>query len=210
MARAHLRDPSPNKPLHRAFNSSVQFDWQSRLASYWVEFGGTGQRCCWPLNADPSSRVAELRLKRGLVLLGNISAFVLLADGLAMVLTPSTSTLGGLLLLGAGASWFMAALPRVVRQPVRPFVKVLVPKLGAVALPLLFIPVCGLWFVATPSALTAWFAVAWAALWLGCVFSSVVVPCPRCGRAYGRNGSRPRPLCQACVHCGAAPRSSAA
>ena len=43
----------PNKPLHRTVNSLVQFDWQSRLAAYWVDFGRPGQRCCRPVNADP-------------------------------------------------------------------------------------------------------------------------------------------------------------
>jgi hypothetical protein len=52
MCPDRTRQP-PNKPMRRTGNSSVQFDWQSRLASYWVDFGGTGQHCCRPVNADP-------------------------------------------------------------------------------------------------------------------------------------------------------------
>ena len=43
----------PNKPLHRTVNSPVQIDLGCSLAAYWVDFGGTGQRCCRPVNADP-------------------------------------------------------------------------------------------------------------------------------------------------------------
>ena len=45
--------PPSNKPLHRTVYSWVQFDRPCSLASYWVDFGGTGQRCCRPVNADP-------------------------------------------------------------------------------------------------------------------------------------------------------------
>ena len=55
-----IRPPS-NKPLHRTGNSLVQFDWQSSLAAYWVDFGGTRRRCCRPVNADPLGGGRELR-----------------------------------------------------------------------------------------------------------------------------------------------------
>jgi hypothetical protein len=149
-------------------------------------------------------------MKRRLLLVGNLAAFVLIADGLAMVLSQATSTVGGTVLLLLGGGWFSIALPRIVRPDVRPFLRVLVPKLGAVALPILFLPVSGLWLVATPSALTAWFAAAWAGLWLSCLFATFAQPCPSCGGAYGRTGVRMRPLSRVCVQCGAGPVACAA
>jgi hypothetical protein len=149
-------------------------------------------------------------MNRRLVLLGNIAAFIFLADGLAMILSQSTSTSGGISLLLIAGGWFALALPRIVRTEVRPFLRVLIPKFGSVALPLLFLPVCGLWLVATPSALTVWFAVAWAGLWLLCLFSTVVIPCPLCGHTYGRVGVRVRPLARVCAQCGAGPLTTTA
>ena len=120
-----------------------------------------------------------------LLLAGNVAAFVVIADGLAMLVSRSTSTLGGAALLVLGGGWLLFALPRLVRPEVRPFLRVLIPKIGALALPILFLPVSGLWFVATPSALTVGFATAWVGLWLACLLATVVAPCPLCGGAYG-------------------------
>jgi hypothetical protein len=148
-------------------------------------------------------------MKRRLVLLANLVAFVLIADGLTMVLSQGTSTLGGAVLLLVGGGWFSVALPRLVSPEARPFLRVLVPKLGALALPMLFLPVSGLWLVATPSALTVWFAVAWVGLWLSCLAAMIAVPCPICGGTYGRTGARVRPLSRVCLRCGAGPVASA-
>jgi GrpB-like predicted nucleotidyltransferase (UPF0157 family) len=49
----------PNKPLQRPSNSGSQIDPLCRLAAYWVGSVGSGQRCCWPLNADPLVRRTE-------------------------------------------------------------------------------------------------------------------------------------------------------
>jgi hypothetical protein len=149
-------------------------------------------------------------MKRRLLLLGNLVAFVFIADGLAMLLTQSTSTLGGVALVILGSGWFSVAAPRIAPPEVRPFLPVLVPKLGALALPVLFLPVTGLWLVATPSALTVWFAVAWGCLWVFCLLAAAVVSCPRCGGAYGRSGIRLRPLSRSCVQCGEGPSAGAA
>lgn len=146
-------------------------------------------------------------MKRGLILLGHIAALVALADGIAMVLTESTSTAGGVALIGVGGLWFGVALPRLMEREARPFVSVLAPKTGARLLPLLFLPVLALWAVATPEALTAWFGAAWGGLWVACLAASVVLPCPSCGHAFGRDGPRMRPLAHACAHCGVRPAS---
>jgi hypothetical protein len=149
-------------------------------------------------------------MKRRLVLLGNVAAFVFLADGLAMVLSRSTSTAGGLALVVIGSGWFAIALPRLVSHEARPFLGVLLPKFGALALPVLVLPVSCLWLVATPAALTVWFGVAWAGLWLACVFATLVVPCPSCRQVYGRAGARLRPLSRVCAQCGAGSLASMA
>lgn len=145
-----------------------------------------------------------------LVLLGTLLAFVFVADGVAMLATESTSKLGGLVLTLAGCAWFAVAAPRLVKPSVRPFFPVLAAKVGAVALPVLFLPVCALWLIATPSALTVWFAASWAALWLACLVASAQFSCPVCGQVFGRSGPRLRPLQAICAQCGAGPRASAA
>jgi hypothetical protein len=37
----------------------ASIDLGCRLAAYWVGRVGSGQRCCWPLNADPLARPRE-------------------------------------------------------------------------------------------------------------------------------------------------------
>jgi hypothetical protein len=147
-------------------------------------------------------------MKRKLILFGNVAAFVFLADGVAMILSRPTSTVGGVALVSIGGSWLALALPRLVDEETRPFLGALIPKLGLVTLPILFLPISGLWFVATPTALTPWFAAAWAGMWLACLVATFVVPCPSCGTAFGRIGLRVRPLHRTCAQCGAGPVES--
>jgi hypothetical protein len=57
--------------LHRTGNGPVQIDLECSLASDWVDLGGPGQRCCWPLNADPLAGVGNVEEVRDVVAEGS-------------------------------------------------------------------------------------------------------------------------------------------
>jgi hypothetical protein len=136
--------------------------------------------------------------------------FVLIADGFAMILPGPSSPLGGFAIAGVGLAGLVLALPRFLSPSGRAFSSILATRFGLVALPLLSVPIASLWFFTSPDALSWWFAVAWAAVWLGCLGLSASLPCPDCGQPFGRRGWSLRLRSSACAHCGANPRGGAA
>jgi hypothetical protein len=136
-------------------------------------------------------------------------SFVMIADGLAMLLPGPSSAVGGAAILLLGLAWLTRGLPKLMSAPGRAFSAILISRFGLVALPILIVPVAGLWFVATPAALSAWFAVAWLTVWAVCLILSAVLPCPHCRLPFGRRGFRFQIASSACPHCGANPRASA-
>ena len=101
------------------------------------------------------------------------------------------------------------ALPRLLSPAGRPFGAALIARFGLFLLPPLSLPVAGLWLIATPSALSAWFAVAWFCVWVACLGLCAFLPCPECSEPFGRKGLRLQTASSACPHCGANPRGSA-
>ncbi|NNL65016.1 MAG: hypothetical protein HKP30_02120 [Myxococcales bacterium] len=136
--------------------------------------------------------------------------FVSIADGIAMLLPGPASALGGGAILVAGLAGLVFALPRFLSPSGRVFSAILAARFGLFVLPVLFLPVAALWSVTSPDALSGWFVVAWAAVWSACLGFSALLPCPECGRPFGRRGWRFQLRSSACAHCGADPRGRAA
>ena len=113
--------------------------------------------------------------------------------------------LGVPILFAFGVTWLWAGLPRFVRPRARPFIGVALSQLGVLAIPPLYVVVAGLWLVSTPGALTSWFSVSWALLWLVCSCAAVVLLCPKCGNPFHRRGMRLRIASVICAHCGQSP-----
>ena len=124
-----------------------------------------------------------------------------------MMLPGPSSASGGAVLFGVGSAWLALGFPRLLSPEGRPLGSVLVARFGLFVVPPLSVPIAGLWHVATPEALSAWFLVAWAAVWLMCVVLSAFLPCPSCGQPFGRRGWRLQVASSACPHCGVNPRS---
>ena len=135
-------------------------------------------------------------------------SFVAVADGLAMLLPGPSSKPGGAAILLLGVAWWALGIPGVLSTSGRPFTAILIARFGLLVLPVLIIPVAGLWFVATPVALSRWFVVAWFSVWLLCALCSAFLPCPGCGQPFGRLGFRLQTRASACPHCGANPRAT--
>ncbi len=133
-------------------------------------------------------------------------AFVLLGDGLAMLLPGPTSAVGGLALMLVGLMWLVLAMPRLLSTEGRPFTAILVARFGLLMVPPLGALMAGIWWLSTPEALSRWFAVAWGVVWAGCVGLSAVVRCPSCGHLFSRRGLRFEVASSSCPHCGANPR----
>jgi len=133
-------------------------------------------------------------------------SFIAVADGLAMLLPGPASPAGGAAILAAGAAWLVIGVPRCLSPSGREFSAALVTRFGLFALPALVLPIAGLWWIATPAALSVWFAVAWLSVWVVCVALSALLPCPRCGLPFGRQGLRFQTTSDACAHCGASAR----
>ena len=136
--------------------------------------------------------------------------FVAIADGLAMLLPGASSSLGGAAILALGLAGLVFGLPRFMSSSGRAFSAILVTRFGLFALPVLGLPVAGLWFATTPAALSMWFAVAWFTVWAVCLVLSALLPCPECSHSFGRRGLRLQTRSSACAHCGANPRAHAA
>lgn len=149
-------------------------------------------------------------LRKALALVGMAACFVLVADGLAMLLHGPTSALGGLAILVLGMAGLRFGLARVLTPRGRAFQGILASRFGLFVLPVLVLPIAWLWSVTSPDALTPWFGVAWLAVWLGCLGLSAWLPCPDCGGAFGRSGLRFQLTSSVCAHCGANPREGAA
>ncbi len=127
-----------------------------------------------------------------------------------MLLPGPSSALGGAVLLVVGSAWLGLGFPRLLSPEGRRFSAALVARFGLVIVPPLGLVVAGLWLVATPSALSVWFAVAWGAVWAVCVLLSAHLPCPSCGLPFGRRGWRFEVRSDACPHCGSSARSGTA
>ena len=134
--------------------------------------------------------------------------FVLVADGIAMLLPGPSSALGGAAILALGLAGLVFALPRFLSPPGRPFSAILATRFGLFVLPVLCLPIAGVWHVTNPAALSGWFAVAWAAVWSACLGLTALLPCPACGGAFGRRGGRLQLRSSTCPHCGADARGS--
>lgn len=134
-------------------------------------------------------------------------SFVLIADGIAMLLPGPSSSLGGAAILALGLVGLVVGLPRFLSRSGRAFGAILATRFGLVALPVLSLPVAWLWYAATPDALSPWFAVAWFTVWAACLLLSAFLPCPACGRSFGRRGASLEVRSSACAHCGANPRT---
>ncbi len=135
--------------------------------------------------------------------------FVLIADGIAMLLPGSTSPLGGAAILALGLVGLLYVLPRSLSPSGRDFSAILSTRFGLFVLPVLCLPIAGLWLASNPLALTGWFAVAWLGVWLACLLLSSTLPCPACGRPFGRRGASPRLTSSTCAHCNADARGEA-
>lgn len=147
-------------------------------------------------------------LRKLLALTGMAVSFVLVADGLAMLLPGPSSALGGAALVAVGGCGLRFGLPRFLSPAGRPFGPILAARFGMFALPVLCAPIAWLWHVTSPEALTAGFAVAWLGVWTTCVALSASLPCPACGQPFGRRGLRLETTGAACAHCGANPRTA--
>jgi hypothetical protein len=142
--------------------------------------------------------------------MGMAVSFVLIADGLAMLLPGPSSSLGGAGILAVGLSGLVFGLPRFMSRSGRAFSSTLAARFGLFALPVLCGPVAWLWLTTSPDALSGWFVVAWFIVWAVCVALSAFLPCPKCGRPFGRRGLRFQTTSSACPHCGANPRADTA
>lgn len=138
-----------------------------------------------------------------------IIGLIAIADGLVMTMSRETSTLGGIALFLIGSLGLAFGFPRVVHPKFRPYSRVMLPMLASLLLPILYLPVYGIWWVASPSKLSVWFTVAWAGCWAVSLVATVVTPCPVCGRPFNRSGVRLR-LSLFCAHCRASPHSETA
>jgi hypothetical protein len=138
------------------------------------------------------------------------TSFVLIADGVTMLLPGPTSALGGAALLALGLAGLVFGVPRFMSGSGRAFSAILATRFGLFALPVLSAPVAGLWLATSPDALSVWFAVGWLLVWAACAALSAFLPCPECGRPFGRRGLRFQATSSACAHCGADPRGHAA
>ena len=147
--------------------------------------------------------------RKALVLAGMAACFVLIADGVAMLLPGPSSSLGGATILVAGLAGLMFALPRSLSSSGRAFSSILAARLGLVALPVLCLPIASLWFFTSPDALSWWFAAAWAAVWSVSLGFSALLPCPECSQPFGRRGWSLQLRSSACAHCRADPRGGA-
>jgi len=136
-------------------------------------------------------------------------SFIAIADGLAMLLPGPSSGIGGAAILVLGVAWLSFGVPRFMSPSGRAFSAVLIARFGLFVVPPLSLPVAGLWLVATPAALSVWFAIAWFAVWAACLALSAFLPCPQCSQPFGRRGLRFEVASSACPHCGANPRGSA-
>ena len=161
------------------------------------------------LDAHSTGIATDTPLRKVLVLTGMAICFVLVADGLAMLLPGPSSALGGLAILALGLAGLALGLPRLLSDSGRAFSTILVARFGIFVLPVLCLPIAWLWSVTTPAALSWWFAAAWAAVWAACMALSALLPCPRCGQPFGRRGVALRLASSACAHCGADPRGPA-
>ncbi len=149
-------------------------------------------------------------LRKALGLFGMVVSFVMIADGLAMVLPGPSSALSGVAILLVGLAGLGFALPRFLSESGRAFSAILATRFGLFALPVLCLPIAWLWSVATPAALSWWFAVAWFAVWTACLALVAWLPCPHCNKPFGRRGPRLQLTSPACAHCGASPRGNSA
>jgi hypothetical protein len=146
--------------------------------------------------------------RKVLVLAVMATCFVLIADGLAMLLPGPASALGGAAIFVVGLGGLAFGLPRFLSASGQPFRTILAARFGLVALPVLCGPVAWLWSVSTPEALTLSFGVAWLSVWVACFALSAAWPCPVCRQPFGRRGASFQLASSACAHCGANPRSS--
>ena len=136
--------------------------------------------------------------------------FVLIADGIAMLLPGPASALGGAAILVIGLAGLTFALPRFLSPSGRAFSSILATRFGLFVLPVLCVPIASLWFVTSPEALSWWFAFAWASVWSACLGFSALLPCPECAHPFGRRGWNLALRSAVCAHCGSKPRGRAA
>ena len=148
-------------------------------------------------------------MRRAILLFSTIAAFIAIADGMAMILPGPSSKISGFALLCAGVVWLFAGAPRFLKPEAQPFAYIVLANLGLLLIPVLFLPVCGLWLIATPSALTVWFSVAWASLWFACLALAFLIPCPECGQRLRGIRISQRLRSPRCLNCGASPRVAA-
>jgi hypothetical protein len=154
--------------------------------------------------------VTNTPVRKALVLVGMAVCFVLIADGLAMLLPGPASSLGGAAILALGLAGLVFGLPRFLSRSGSAFSTILAARFGLFVLPVLCMPVAWLWSVTTPDALSAWFAVAWFSVWAVCLMLSAFLPCPHCSQPFGRRGLSFQLASSACAHCGANSRGRAA
>ncbi len=136
------------------------------------------------------------------------ACFVLIADGVAMLLPGPSSSLGGAAILLLGFVGLVLGLPRFLSQTGRAFAGILASRFGLVVLPVLCLPIAWLWSLTSPEALSVWFAVAWLSVWVACLALTALLPCPRCSQPFGRRGTSFRLTSSACAHCGANARGT--
>jgi hypothetical protein len=146
--------------------------------------------------------------RKVLVLAVMAVCFVLIADGLAMLLPGPASALGGAAIGVVGLGGLAFGLPHFLSASGQAFAAILATRFGLFALPVLCGPVAWLWSVATPEALTAWFGVAWLTVWIACLVLSASLLCPACSQPFGRRGASLQLTSSACAHCGANPREA--
>jgi hypothetical protein len=135
--------------------------------------------------------------------------FVLIADGITMLLPGPASAFGGAAILVIGLAGLTFALPRFLSPSGRAFSTILATRFGLFVLPVLCAPIALLWFLRSPEALSWWFALAWASVWSACLGLSALLSCPACTHPFGRRGWRLALTSSACAHCGSNPRGRA-
>ena len=146
--------------------------------------------------------------RKPIALLSLAGAYIALADGLAMLLPGPSSKLGGATITVLGFAWMAFGFPRLLlSSAASAHGPMLVSRFGVVLLPVLVGPVALGWLIATPHALSWWFAFAWLAVWLGCVALWATLRCPECNETFGRQGWRLELRSDACPHCGARARA---
>ena len=162
------------------------------------------------LKPDLLGGATNTPIRKALGLAGMAVCFVLVADGIAMLLPGSSSAPGGAAILVVGLAGLKFALPKFLSPSGRAFSSILTTRFGLFVLPVLCLPIASLWFVNSPEALSWWFAFAWATVWSACLGFSALLPCPECTQPFGRRGLSLALTSSACVHCGANPRDRAA